>query len=143
MMALRKQDPFFASIFGDNDAFPLARSSSNELFKASAMRMNLKEDSKSYEATVEVPGISKEEIKVNVDENDVLTISAEHNVEKEKEDEKVHWHERSSGFMSRSIKLPEHVASDDINCKLADGILTVTIPKKTEEKKKVRQIQIE
>lgn len=74
-----------------------------------------------------VPGIKPEEIEIKV-EDDVLTISGEHEETKEETDKKFVRRERRYGAFSRSMPLPEGVDPKKIDAKTHDGVLEVTIP---------------
>ncbi len=75
----------------------------------------------------ELPGIKPEEVKIEV-EDDVLTVSGEHQETKEEEDKKYVRRERRYGAFSRSIALPAGVDAKRIKAKTHDGIVEVTIP---------------
>lgn len=74
-----------------------------------------------------VPGIKPEEIEIKVEDN-VLTISGEHEETKEETDKAFVRRERRYGAFSRSMPLPEGVDPKKIDAKTADGVLEVTIP---------------
>lgn len=91
--------------------------------------MDIKETDKSYEVSVEMPGIKKEDINVSV-KNHIMTISAEKKSQERKDDEKYHRVERFYGKTSRSFTLPPHVQKEDVIASYTDGVLHLTIPKK-------------
>ncbi len=91
---------------------------------------------------VEVPGMKKEDIKITVEDN-VLRISGEKKLEREQKDRSYYVVERSYGTFERAFRLPEYVEPEKIKAKFENGILTITIPKKEEEKKKVIDVEIE
>jgi HSP20 family protein len=74
-----------------------------------------------------VPGIKPEEIEIKVEDN-VLTISGEHEETTEETDKTFVRRERRYGAFSRSMPLPEGVDPKKIDAKTADGVLEVTIP---------------
>lgn len=74
-----------------------------------------------------VPGIKPEEIEIKV-ENDVLTISGEHEETTEETDKTFVRRERRYGAFSRSMPLPRGVDPKKIDAKTNDGVLEVTIP---------------
>jgi HSP20 family protein len=74
-----------------------------------------------------VPGIKPEEIEIKV-EDDVLTISGEHEETKEETDKKFVRRERRYGAFSRSMPLPKGVDPKKIDAKTHDGVLEVAIP---------------
>ncbi|KAL5980975.1 hypothetical protein ACLOJK_028895 [Asimina triloba] len=81
--------------------------------------------------TLELPGVRKEELKVQVEDDRFLEISGERGKEEEeKTGETWHLKERRRGNFKRRIKLPQNANLDQIKCSLDHGIVTVTIPKK-------------
>lgn len=81
-----------------------------------------------YALKAEVPGLSPEDIDLQV-ENNVLTFRGERKYENEEERGGYRRVERSYGSFSRSFVLPEGTNVDAIDAKVEHGILTVTIPK--------------
>lgn len=94
--------------------------------------VNVFENDKSFRIEVAVPGIRKEDIKINLD-NDIIKISAELENEIEEENEKCTKREYSYRSFSRSFTLPESVDTEKIDAKSDDGILKITIKKKEED----------
>lgn len=90
--------------------------------------MDLVEADQQYNMSLELPGCSKDDVHVNVEEN-MLTISAEKRQEQKEDNEKFHKTERMYGKMQRSIRLPGNANKDEINAAFNDGVLKVTIPK--------------
>lgn len=88
-----------------------------------------------YMLDVELPGIAKDDVKIEF-ENGVLSINGERKEEKEVKEENVHRVERCYGSFSRSFRLPKNVNDKKINARMKDGILEVTIPKAEELKAK-------
>jgi HSP20 family protein len=119
-------DDWFRSPFA---AFPaLARAfDPREAFggNVGSLATDVHEDKDNYFARFEVPGVKKEDVKVELNDR-VLTVTVE---KKEKQGEA-----ESSYTFTRSISVPESVKSDAIGAKLEDGVLVVTLPK-TEERK--------
>ncbi|HTO51905.1 MAG TPA: Hsp20/alpha crystallin family protein [Myxococcota bacterium] len=101
--------------------------------------VDLFEDEKSFRVTVELPGVRKEDVSVEMHEN-VLTIGGEKHSEREEKKNRAHWIERHYGAFSRSFTLPSTALTDQLNATFKDGVLTVEIPKK--EAAKARQIAI-
>jgi HSP20 family protein len=83
----------------------------------------------------ELPGMSHEDIEINVQDN-ILTLKGEKKQEKKEEKENFHRLERSYGGFSRSFSLPAGVKPDDIKATFKDGVLQVTMPKAEEAKAK-------
>ena len=109
------------------------------------MKTDVKETEEGYEVDVDLPGFTKEEIKLNL-ENGYLTIAAEKALEKKQEDTKgkVLRQERYSGAMQRSFHVGDTVTEEDIRAKYENGVLSLTIPKKEQQKvNEKKQILIE
>ena len=90
---------------------------------------NITEREKDYKIDVAVPGIKKEDFKVEV-ENNILTVQGERKEEFSEEKNKVTRKEFHYGSFKRSFTLPETVDSEKINATYNDGILSLTIAKK-------------
>lgn len=89
----------------------------------------------------EIPGVSKEDLNLYIDEN---TIRLEGQIKREKElkDENAYRTERYYGNFSRTIPLPVEVKSEQAKAEYKDGILSVTVPKAVPSKAKSRKIEI-
>jgi HSP20 family protein len=88
-----------------------------------------------------VPGIAPEELEVTVEKN-VLTIKCEHRHDELSEDGKVFRRENIYGVFQRSICLAENLNTDGIAATFRHGMVTVTIPRKEEEKPKALRIPV-
>jgi HSP20 family protein len=88
----------------------------------------------------QVPGVSKENLQVNVTEN-ALTLKGEVKEDKTTEDKNYHRREFHYGAFSRTIALPTTVQAEKATAQLKDGVLEVTIPKQEETKAKAIPIQ--
>lgn len=91
--------------------------------------------------TAELPGLKKEEVKVEVTD-DVLIIEGERKREHKVEQEGYYRYERNFGKFYRSIPLPEGARPEEARAELNDGVLKISVPA-PEVKKKVRQIAVE
>jgi len=83
----------------------------------------------------ELPGISKDDIQVEVHEGR-LTLSGERKYEKEVDEENVHRIERAYGKFSRSFSLPRDVDTNAVDASMKDGVLEIRLPKKETAKPK-------
>lgn len=107
-----------------------------------SMKTDIYEKDGRYYLEVEVPGVSKENLKVDLKEG-YLTISASVNTTKEQKDAKGRLvrSERSTGSTSRSFYVGETIEPSDIHAKYTDGVLVIDIPSKApqrvEEEKKI------
>jgi len=103
--------------------------------------VDISEDDKEYTLKAELPGLSKEDVKVSV-ENGVLSITGERQAEKETKDKKYHRIERSYGSFIRSFTVPEGALADKISAEFKDGILKLHLPKDEKAKSKTVDVRI-
>ena len=96
------------------------------------MMADIREKENEYVVEAEMPGVKKEDIEL-VCENGVLTISAKTNQEKTKEEDHYIQRERVTGEYYRSFALKD-IDEDNINAKLEEGMLYITLPKKVIKK---------
>lgn len=102
-------------------------------------RCNVSEDAGNYYVKFEIPGISKDQIKVELN-NNVLSVSAERKEEKKREDEKQYYSEFSYGSYYRSMTLPTAVDEKKVDANFENGVLSLKLPKI--EGSKAKQIAI-
>ncbi|KAI3874007.1 hypothetical protein MKW92_035184 [Papaver armeniacum] len=105
-------------------------------------RIDWKETPESHIFRADLPGVNKEEVKVEVEEGRVLQISGERSRESKEKNDKWHRVERSSGKFMRRFRLPENAKLDEVKAAMENGVLTVTVPKVEEKKPEVKSIQI-
>ena len=109
---------------------------------ARIMKTDVKETDEGYEVDVDLPGFSKDEIKLDLN-NGYLTISTEKSLNKENKGKMLR-QERYVGTMQRSFYVGEAITEEDIRARYENGVLSLPIPKK--EARKVpekKQILIE
>jgi HSP20 family protein len=97
--------------------------------------VNIKENENGFEVEMAVPGMVKEDFKINLDKN-VLCISSEKKLENERTESNYSKREFSYQSFSRSFTLPQSADESNIKAKYENGILFVSIPKKEEAKPK-------
>lgn len=93
--------------------------------------VNILEDEKGYVIEVAAPGVSREDLKIELDK-DVLTISSEKNENKEENRQKFLRREFNFHSFKRSFQLPETIDQENIAASHESGILRLTLPKKEE-----------
>ena len=91
-------------------------------------KVDVIENDNSYELHVAVPGLSKEDFKIELQDH-FLTVSGERKFTNEKNDKSYHSIETQYGSFSRSFSLPENVDGAKIQAKYNNGILEVVVPK--------------
>jgi HSP20 family protein len=136
--ALTKAENQVATVFDDflrpfnewfNNGGPLMRT-------LSVPSVNISEDSDQYKVALAAPGLKKSDFNIKVDGN-MITISSEKEEKKEEKEVKFTRHEYSYSSFSRTFTLPDEVNQDKIEAVYADGVLTLTLPKREEAKKHV------
>ncbi|XP_074562121.1 16.9 kDa class I heat shock protein 2-like [Curcuma longa] len=144
-------DPFSLDVFDPFQGFPfdafrsLAERQPGFVDETSAFantRIDWKETPEAHVFQADLPGVKKEEVKVEVEEGRVLQISGERTKEQEEKKDKWHRVERSSGKFLRRFRLPENAKVDQVKAKMENGVLTVTIPKEEVKKPEVKSIEI-
>ncbi len=105
------------------------------------LRTNIKETDANYELEVEMPGYSKDEIKLAL-ENGYLTVSAS-KTSKEEDKSKHYVRKEISESCSRSYYVGEDVSKEDIKAKYENGMLTVSVPKSQPKLPQSHYIDIE
>lgn len=102
-------------------------------------QVDVAETEKRFEISVAVPGLKKEDIRINLEEGK-LTISGERKFEKEEKGKNFLTRETRYGTFSRSFFLPDNVDAEKIEANYNEGILNVFVPK---DEKKVLKKNIE
>lgn len=101
--------------------------------------VNIYEDKENLILEAELPGLSKDDFEINV-ENNVLTLKGERKFENETSGENFHCVERSYGSFTRQFTLPSTVTAEGAKADLENGVLKVSLPKR--EETKARKIEI-
>lgn len=122
-------------------AFPRL-SSAREISAFTNARIDWKETPEAHVFKADLPGLKKEEVKVEVEEGRILQISGERSKEQEDKNDKWHRVERSTGKFHRRFRLPENAKVDKVKAKMENGVLTVTVPKEEIKKPEVKAIDI-
>ncbi|KAL5207382.1 hypothetical protein ABZP36_031817 [Zizania latifolia] len=104
--------------------------------------MDWKETATAHVFMADLPGVRRDEVRVEVEEEKVLKISGQR--ARAAEDKGDRWHrvERSSERFVRTVRLPPNANTDGVQAALEDGVLTITIPKDNDAKPHGRLIPI-
>lgn len=96
-----------------------------------------------YKVKVQLPGVKKEEIDIELD-NDFMTITAETREEKKEEEKNRRYHtsEFRYGKYQRTISFDQPIKTDDATAEYKDGVVTITIPKQKIETKEPKKLKI-
>ena len=144
MVPVRRNQNWLPSIFNDflNNDWLMERRN------ATAPAVNILENDDEYKIEVAAPGMTKEDFKVHINEDNELIISMEKRAE-EKEEDKKHKgtylrREFSYTQFQQSLLLPDNVERDKISAKVEHGVMCIDIPKKkvTETAAATRQIEV-
>jgi HSP20 family protein len=94
-----------------------------------------------YKVTAELPGMEEKDIEVKFSDG-TLTIKGEKEEEKEEKKKDYFLSERHYGSFQRSFRVPDGVDADKIEANFKNGVLSVTLPKTAEAKKKEKKIAV-
>ncbi|XP_062216108.1 17.9 kDa class I heat shock protein-like [Phragmites australis] len=139
-------DPFQGFAFGSGSSsgslVPSFPSTYSETVAFTGARIDWKETPEAHVFKADVPGLKKEEVKVEVEDGNILQISGERNKEQEEKTDKWHRVERSSGKFLRRFRLPENAKTEHIKASMENGVLIVTVPKEEAMKPDIKPVQI-
>jgi len=122
---------------------------SDSLGYESSTQMDWKETCDSHIFKFDLPGFTKEDVKLELHENRVLCIKAEKKTEQEEEENEeksLKWHcreRRNNGVFLREFRLPENAKVDDVKASMHDGVLTIIVAKDEIKKKNKHTTQEE
>lgn len=123
-MLRREMDQFFDDLV----PFSLKRENGGKLMESWAPSADISEDKKEYVIRMDIPGMEKNDIKVNYQEGRI-TITGERKIEEKEEKKDFIRKERYEGSFYRSFTLPDAVKEDHIEANFKNGVLKIVIPK--------------
>lgn len=132
-------DPISLDIW---DPFDGVFTSARETSTFVNIRIDWKETPEAHIFKADLPGLKKEEVKVEVEEGRILQISGERSKEQEDKNDKWHRIERSIGKFLRKFRLPKNAKMDQVKASMENGVLTVAVPKEEEKKPEAKNIEI-
>ncbi len=104
-------------------------------------RVDMSETSTEVKVVADVPGVDPDNIEIDVRDNRMRLSGKTERERESKDDEKPYRYERTYGSFQREFSLPAKVKEDQIKAFCKDGVLTVTLPKLEEEKRKKINIE--
>ncbi|XP_057859986.2 17.8 kDa class I heat shock protein [Cryptomeria japonica] len=127
-------DPFSLDVWDPlgafNSSFTRDMVPSSEFARDAAAVANTqidwKETADAHIFKADLPGLKKEEVKIEVEDGRILQISGERSKEEEQNNEKYHRVERSRGKFLRRFQLPENAKVEEVKAAMENGVLTVT-----------------
>lgn len=123
-----------------NDFYPITTPFTNESKRNLPPRVDISETEFDYNLDVELPGIDQKDIDVKIDDN-ILTIKGKKEQKAETKEKNYYTREIYYGSFQRSISLPNNIKADAVDAKYENGILHITIPKKTHETAKKIEVK--
>lgn len=106
--------------------------------------INLIEKEGEYTLSMEIPGMTKDDIEITISEDNALVLKGEKTCKEEaKEGEEYYYSEISYGSFRREIPLPQNANTEAIKASYDKGVLSISLPKKEKEKPKVKKIAID
>jgi HSP20 family protein len=132
-------DPFEA--FSSLEHGP-SRQFAKDVHAVANTQIDWRETPEAHIFKADLPGLKKEEVKVQVVDGRTLEISGERKKEEVQKGDTWHRVERAQGTFLRRFRLPENTKAEEVKAQVQDGVLTVTIPKVQKPKPQVRQIDI-
>lgn len=143
LLARRNNNSDWLSNFFDDEFF---NTSLMPRMNATAPAINVKETEKDYKMEVAAPGLKKEWVRVNIDNDGNLSIAIENKMEHKDEDKHEHYLRREFSYSNyqQSYTLPEDADREKITAKVENGVLEVEIPKLTpkEAAKTTKNIEV-
>ncbi len=132
MNALINRSSFFDDLLRDfSPAFYVRPLHGDPLPTPAQIKVDVKENGDSYTVQAEIPGVPKDDIDISLDGN-VVSLRAEvKQQDSTSQDDKVLRTERFFGSVSRSFQLPVEIDQAQARAKYDNGVLTLTLPKKT------------
>ena len=131
----REMDRVFERFFGEMPRLDLSGA-------GWAPHLDMTETKECLIVKAELPGLEVKDLDITISGN-TLTLKGEKRQVKEEKDEHHHLIERSYGGFARTVELPAPVAADKVKAAFKNGVLTITLPKTEEAKRKAISIEVE
>lgn len=104
------------------------------MMRTSSPAINVKENDSEYKVEIAAPGMSKEDFRIRINEDNALVVTLEHKSEQkeERKDEKYLRREFSYSHFEQALLLPDNIRKEDITAKMEHGVLNIVLPKNIE-----------
>ncbi|KAL6847512.1 hypothetical protein ACP4OV_022538 [Aristida adscensionis] len=135
-------DPMAVDFWAEADPLGVVRPLAERCPVLTNVRVDRKETPQAHVLRADLPGVRKEDAKVEVEDGGVLAIGGERRREEAGEGEAWLLVERSSSRFRRRFRLPRGARLDQVSAAMEDGVLTVTVPKEEAKKPQVRAVEI-
>lgn len=106
-------------------------STASESVSSRSPALDVAETERAYTVKLEVPGVTKDDVKVSVEGRQVTVQASTQRVEEKKEGERLVYRERATTSYARTFTLPVEVDQVEAGAKLEHGVLTLTLPKRS------------
>ncbi|CAK9142107.1 unnamed protein product [Ilex paraguariensis] len=133
-------DPFSLDIWDPFEG--LSSSGTRDVSALANIRVDWRETPEAHIIQADLPGLRKEEVKVEIEDGRVLKISGEKVREEEEKADTWHRVERTVGKFVRRFRLPENAKLDEVKATMENGVLTVIVPKEQERQPETKSIEV-
>lgn len=145
---IRKPDTFMTNI--NDEINSILKRSFDSVFpeyvleqevKGLSLPVDIKEFDNDYKVKVEMPGIKKEDVDIEINKN-YLTITAEKNQENEEKNKKYHKTEFRYGKYTRTVYFPHEINVNESHASVDNGILHLDLPKLRKESEETKKLEV-
>ena len=146
-MLLTKFDPFQdlrdlnRRFYNLSQSFPQIDTELESSISGFTPAVNTREGEFAYHIDIDLPGVAKEDIKVDIEDN-ILKVSGERNFKNEIKEEDYYKVETSFGKFQRNFTIPDNVDAENIDASTDNGVLEIVLPKIKEKEKELKNIKI-
>jgi HSP20 family protein len=124
-----------------SSAFPELDNEKESSISGFVPSVNTREGEFAYHIDIDLPGVKKEDIKVDIEDN-VLKVSGERHHKEELKEEDYYKLETSFGKFQRSFTVPDNVDAENIDASSKDGVLEIVLPKVKVPEKETKKIEV-
>jgi len=139
-MLLTRLDPLFEFANMQKTLDTLTKANTDTSISSFAPSVNTREGEYAYHIEIDLPGIKKEDVKIDLDDKR-MTVYGERTLKEEVKEEDYYKVETSLGKFQRVFNLPENIDKENISATSVDGVLEITIPK-LKDNTAIKQIKV-